>query len=288
MVWRYFDKTVEFSKRSEFLTWTETAALPFKFSSPYRIAAFLMKKGFETKLIIRQEAISESKAPLECCQVEPAERKLFLDFFKAHNAILRRQIASAIVDKRPILSDIREALLEGGLVILLVDSYYTLKARGMRAPYHLPHWVVVTGCEDKKFYINDSIPETGLKPGKIMVKGRVLRRAMDTYPRFGWSPALIVVRTKADEKISHCPKERVQKVVQYADRKSSLKEHCLGGKGSKGLIIGRLVGMKLRLMERIKLELSCMGKGWVGGIQETLALVKLTFHVGARLSLPLC
>jgi len=199
MVWRYFDKTVEFSEQNEFLIWTETAGLPFKFSSPYRIAGFLMKKGFETKLIMRQEAISESKASLECCQVEPAERKLFLDFFKAHNAILRRQIASAIVDKRPVLSDIREVLLEGGLVILLVDSYYTLKARGMHAPYHLPHWVVVTGCENGKFHINDSTPEPGLKPGKITLKERVLRKAMDTYPRFGWSPALIVVRTKADE-----------------------------------------------------------------------------------------
>jgi hypothetical protein len=199
MVWKYFDRSVEFSKRNEFLIWTEISALPFKFSSPYRITAFLMRKGFETKLIMRREALSESKASLECCQVEPAERKLFLDFFRAYNAMLRRRIASAIVDKKPTLSDIREALLEGGLVILLVDSYYTAKARGMRTPCHLPHWVVVTGCEDKRFSINDSMQETGLKPGKVVVKEHVLKKAMNTYPRFGWRPTVIVVRMNADE-----------------------------------------------------------------------------------------
>jgi len=196
MVWRYFDRNVELSRRNEFLTWTETAALPFKFSSPYRIAAFFINKGFETKLTVKQTASRQGKAPLECCQVEPADRKLFLDFFKAYSAILEGRIASAIVDKKPDLFDIRMALAGRSLVILLVDSYYTIRARGSRHAPHLPHWVVVTGFEGERFYMNDSIHETGLRPGKLALEAGVLAKAMDTYRRVGWAPAMITVQSK--------------------------------------------------------------------------------------------
>jgi len=199
MVWKYFDGKVQLSKRNEFLIWTEIVALPFKFSSPYRIAAFFIKRGFETKLVMKQEEISEDITLLECCQADPAERKLFLNFFKEHNMILKRSIASAILDRKPTLRDIRRALSTNSPVIALVDSYRTAKARGARDPPHLPHWIVVTGCEDEKFHVNDSINELGLKNGKMMIESNVMERAMDTYPRFGWPSALIVIGLKTNE-----------------------------------------------------------------------------------------
>jgi hypothetical protein len=101
------------------LIWTEIVALPFKFSSPYRIAAFFIKKRFETKLIMRRRMSDEGKILLECCQTDPAERKLFLDFFKAHNKILKRHITSAILDRNPTLLDIRRALSNHSPVIAL-------------------------------------------------------------------------------------------------------------------------------------------------------------------------
>ena len=85
-VWKHFDENVQLTKQNEFLTWTEIVALPFKFSSPYRIAAFFIKKGFETKLLMKQETIDIGKALPECCQVDAAERKLFPDFFKTLTA----------------------------------------------------------------------------------------------------------------------------------------------------------------------------------------------------------
>ncbi len=82
MVWRHLDNNVPLSKQNEFLIWTDIVGLPFKFSSPYRIAEFFIKKGFEAKLIMKQESVSEDIMALECCRVEPAERKLFFDFFQ--------------------------------------------------------------------------------------------------------------------------------------------------------------------------------------------------------------
>jgi len=193
MVWRYFDRNVQLSKRNEFLVWTEIVALPFKFSSPYRIAAFFIKKGYETKLLMKQGMSDEGRILLECCQTDPAERKLFLDFYKNHNEILKKHIASAILDRNPTLLDVRRALSDHGPVIALVDSYYTSKARGARGPLHLPHWIVIRGYEGEKFHVNDSTRESGFETGQMVMKGRLLRKAMDTYPRFGWPSALIVV-----------------------------------------------------------------------------------------------
>jgi hypothetical protein len=79
---------------------------------------------------------------------------------------------------------------------LLVDSYYTAKARGTSKPPHLPHWIVATGHENSEFRINDSIAEKDLGTGKIALKDSVLRQAMDTYHIFGWPSALIVVAMK--------------------------------------------------------------------------------------------
>lgn len=196
MVWRYFDRNVQLSKRNEFLTWIEIVALPFKFSSPYRIAAFFIKKGFETNLLISQEISDEGQTLLECCQTDPVERKLFLDFFEKHNEILKRHISSAILDRNPTMLDIRKALSNHSLVIALVDSYYTSKARGAKDPPHLPHWIVVRGYDGEQFYINDSAHESGMKTGRMVMEGRILEKAMDTYSRFGWRSALIVVRPR--------------------------------------------------------------------------------------------
>jgi hypothetical protein len=193
MVWRYFDRKVQISKRNEFLIWTETVALPFKFSSPNRIATFFIKKGFDTKLLTKQGMSGKAKMLLECCQTDPAERKLFLDFFKKHNEILERYIAPAIVNRDPTMLDIRRALSNHSPVIALVDSYYTSKARGAKDPPHLPHWIVIRGYEGEKFHVNDSNRESGLETGKTVMKGRILEKVMNTYSRFGWPSALIVV-----------------------------------------------------------------------------------------------
>ncbi len=193
MVSKYFDGNVQLSKRNEFLIWTEIVALPFKFSSPYGIAAFFINKGFETKLIMKQGTSDEGEILLECCQTDPAERKLFIDFFKAHSKILKKRITSDITDRNPTLYDIKKALSHRNPVIALVDSYYTTKVRGAKNPSHLPHWIVVRGYQNGRFYINDSIQERGLKNGKIIMEEQILETAMNTYSRFRWPSALILV-----------------------------------------------------------------------------------------------
>ncbi|MBS7633457.1 peptidase C39 family protein [Candidatus Bathyarchaeota archaeon] len=195
MVWKYFDSSVQLSKRNEFLIWTEIVGLPFKFSSPYRIAEFFIKKGFETMLVMKQESISEDITLLECCQVEPAERTLFLDFFRAYNEILKSCVASAILDKKPTMTDIKKALSNNSPVIVTIDSYYASVARGGREPSHLPHWIVVTKYEGKRFYVNDSAQ------GKLIIEERILQKAMDTESKIGWPSALIAVKAENfDEK----------------------------------------------------------------------------------------
>ena len=192
MVWRYFDNAVELSERNEFLIWTEIVGLPFKFSSPYRIAQFFIKKGFETKLLMKQDINREDITLLECCRVEPAERKLFLDFFRAYNKILKSRIASAILNKKPTMSDIKQALSNHSLVIALVDSHYTVMDKEVRVTSHMPHWIVVTEYDDKRFYVNDPAQ------GKIIIEERVLEKAMETYSRLGWPSAMIVVKSRAN------------------------------------------------------------------------------------------
>jgi len=200
MVSNYLDRNIQLSKQNEFLIWTEVVALPFKFSSPYGIATFFIKKGFKTKLIMKQETNLEGELFLECCQTDPAERKLFVDFFKAHSTIMKKRVTSVIVDRNPTVYDIKKALSNRNPVIALVDSYYTTKMRGAKNPQHLPHWIVVIGYKNERFYINDSIQERGLKNGKIIIEEQILKKAMDTYSKFKWPSALILVGLKVNKR----------------------------------------------------------------------------------------
>jgi uncharacterized protein YvpB len=90
------------------------------------------------------------------------------------------------------MSDIEEALSNHSPIIALVDSYYTAKDKGVQAPSHLPHWIVVTEYEDKRFHVNDPAQ------GKIIIEERVLKKAIDTYSRLGWPSALIAVKSKTN------------------------------------------------------------------------------------------
>jgi len=209
MVRHYFDGNEKLTKRNEFLIWSEIVALPFKFSSPHRIAAYFAKNGFETTLVMKRGTGGGGRILLECCQTDPAERKLFVDFFEAYDKILAMHVTSDVVYRIPTLSDISRALSHGSPVIALVDSYYTTKARGARNPPHLPHWIVVSGYENGRFYINDSISERGLKNGKMGMDERILETAMDTNSRFGWLPSIIIVSGKATESISHKSRKKI-------------------------------------------------------------------------------
>jgi uncharacterized protein YvpB len=90
------------------------------------------------------------------------------------------------------MSDIKKTLSKHSPIIALVDSHYTATDKGVRAPSHLPHWIVVTEYENKRFHVNDPAQ------GKIIIEERVLEMAMDTYSRLGWPSALIVVESKAN------------------------------------------------------------------------------------------
>jgi hypothetical protein len=79
----------------------------------------------------------------------------------------------------------------------LIDSYYTSRARGAKDPPHLPHWIVIRGYDGEQFYINDSTHESGLETGKMVMKRRILEKAMDTCLRFDWPPALVIVGARA-------------------------------------------------------------------------------------------
>ncbi len=197
MVHNYFDGSVKISRRNEFTIWSDIVALPFKFSSPYRIAMYFTKNGFKTTLVMRRGTYGEARILRECCQTDPAERDLFVDFYNEYSTILERQVSSDQTHRNPVPGDITGALSNGSPVIALVDSYYTTKTRGSKNPVHLPHWIVVSGCENGRFHINDSISERGLKNGKIIVDEQILEKAMDTDSSLGWPPALIIVSEKA-------------------------------------------------------------------------------------------
>jgi len=123
-------------------------------------------------------------------------KESFLYFFEKHKEILKRHISSAILDRNPTMLDVRRALSNHSPVIALVDSYYTSKARGAKDPPHLPHWIVIRGYDGEQVYINDSTHERGLETGKMVMKGRILEKAMDTYSRFGWPSALVIVGSR--------------------------------------------------------------------------------------------
>ncbi|NHV96945.1 MAG: hypothetical protein HA494_04060 [Thaumarchaeota archaeon] len=164
MVLKFFNKDIEFSKRSEFDIWRECNMIGALGADVFSLSLPLIKRGLKVKILTeRKETIPIRRI----VQKWGEERGRIAKYVMQLSYEKVRSAGMKIVFRSPKVDDVREALAEGTLPIVLVNLYEMHR-------YNIPHWVVVTGFDSGYVYLNDPLK----RKGGYRVKEDVFIRSM--------------------------------------------------------------------------------------------------------------
>lgn len=150
MAMRALSPSVTFDRRHELRLWRESTTI-FMTSghggtSPFGLALAAWRRGFGVELHVNDDR------PPFLDSVRSEEKKEVMRI--VHEDLVEEAAATGIeIHYRPITpADLTARLAAGAMAIVLISSYRI---------YHekFPHWVVVTGADEKFFYVNDPLVE---------------------------------------------------------------------------------------------------------------------------------
>lgn len=151
---------------------------------PHGLALAAHRRGFDVRVVITETG------PLFLDTVRRPEKKRVME--RAHASIVEDFDAAGLhVDIGPITADDLESALRNGWIPILLISSYRFNAE------RVPHWIVVTGVDDRFLLVHDpDMDEDLLKTDMDCVHVPVPRSAFESMTRYGRSrlQAAVLVR----------------------------------------------------------------------------------------------
>ncbi len=184
MLMKYWDNSFELSKEIEYRLWRQTKSFIFKGATfQYGIANSAMKNGFKTE-IYQTAKISNYKKNW---------KKVF-DFIELNLSIKTRILRIPIIYGKHSMDIIKKALLKK------IPPLVFINLRPITGE-NIFHWIIVTGIEKEKIYVND--PDYSEKPKKdFPVKISTFQKAIATnqyknitfpFSIFRFPPAILLI-----------------------------------------------------------------------------------------------
>lgn len=174
----------------EFRIWREATTI-FMTSGhggcgPQGLALAAHRRGFDVRVVVTETG------PLFLDTVRSAEKKRVME--RAHEAIVEDfEKAGLEIEIGAITAGDLETALRGGWIPILLISSYRFNAE------RVPHWIVVTGVDDRFLLVHDpDMDEDLLKTDMDCVHVPVPRSAFESMTRYGRSrlQAAVLVRLK--------------------------------------------------------------------------------------------
>jgi len=146
MAMQALDPTLQVSRRDEIHIWRESTSI-FMTSGiggcgPYGLALAAARRGFRVEIFVnaRSDHFIDS--------VRSAEKKGVMRLVEADFEQQIREQHLPLHETPLSLAELQQALYEGAVPVVLISSYRIYREK-------FPHWVTVTGCDDRFIYIND-------------------------------------------------------------------------------------------------------------------------------------
>jgi len=148
---------------------------------PYGLAVSAYHRGFDVEIWVNDEGALLLKSVRN-----PEKREVMQlvheDFLDELRTLPVRLIYGALS-----VNDLQEKIESGGIPIVLISSYRIYQEK-------FPHWIVVTGFDEKYFYVHD--PYVDAEAGKTVtdcVNMPILKRDLQRMARYGKSGQKAVV-----------------------------------------------------------------------------------------------
>jgi len=144
-----FDKKIELTQESEIDIWRESNLVELYGTCRYGLALSAWKRGFSPRIVSNSEGILY-ECIIEECNLE-VDREMLRFFFEDMRT--RCKIAGICEERGTVTVEIiKEALIKREIPIVLSNAL-------MVSDEDIPHWVVVSGFEADKAFVNNPLNE---------------------------------------------------------------------------------------------------------------------------------
>jgi ribosomal protein S18 acetylase RimI-like enzyme len=192
MAMHALDPSVPLTRKLELRLWRESTTI-FMTSghggcSPSGMALAAQSRGFEAAVYVGD------RRPLFEDTVRRPERKAVIRLVQEDFRAQMRERGIPLTYGRLTVKQLTEAFEQGGIPIVLVSSYRIDRERQ-------PHWVVVTGIDERFIYVHDpAVDWKGLRTTTDCINMPIAKKDFERMARFGRAQqkAALVIRKRKD------------------------------------------------------------------------------------------
>lgn len=157
---------------------------------PYGLALAAYRRGFDVEVYVNDDGA------LFLDSVRSPEKKEVIRLVQDDMLEEIQKLPIRLIYGSLGAEDIKEKIEEGGIPIVLISSYQIYQEK-------FPHWVVVTGFDDRYVYVHDPLVDEEMDETETdCINMPILKKAFERMARYGKAgqKAVLVLRRREDKR----------------------------------------------------------------------------------------
>ncbi|NML62824.1 GNAT family N-acetyltransferase [Massilia sp. RP-1-19] len=175
MAMKAFDRDLVLDRTLELQIWREATTIYMTAGhggcGPYGLALAAHRRGYPTEIYVNGDGVLFRES------VRSEEKRDVITL--VHDDFVRqvREAGIAVHHKVAGTAELTRCYANGGIPMVLISTYRLTRERA-------PHWVVVTGCDDRYFFIHDPDNASGRAPDE-RINMAILKKDFERMARYG-------------------------------------------------------------------------------------------------------
>lgn len=190
MAMKALQPDLELDRRLELRIWRESTTV-FMTSGhggcgPYGLALSAYHRGFDVEIFVNDEGA------LFITSVRDPEKRVVMQVVQEDFVEELRGLPAKLVYGALSVADLQAKMEEGGIPLVLISSYRIYQEK-------FPHWVVVTGYDERSFYVHDPyVDSEARKTLTDCVNMPILKKDFQRMARYGKTgqKAVLILKKK--------------------------------------------------------------------------------------------
>jgi ribosomal protein S18 acetylase RimI-like enzyme len=189
MAMKAFDRTLVLDRTLELQLWREATTIYMTAGhggcGPYGLALAAHRRGFATEIYVNGDGVLFRES------VRSEEKREVISL--VHDDFVRQVNECGIPVHHRVAgtAELARCFANGGIPLVLISTYRLTRERA-------PHWVVVTGCDERYFFIQDPDNANG-RPPEERINVAIIKKDFERMARYGRNAtkAVVVVYPRA-------------------------------------------------------------------------------------------
>jgi ribosomal protein S18 acetylase RimI-like enzyme len=183
MAMKAFDRTLILDRTLELQLWREATTIYMTAGhggcGPHGLALAAHRRGFPTEIYVNGDGVLFRES------VRSEDKREVITL--VHDDFVRQVAECGIPVHHRVAgtAELERCYANGGIPLVLISTYRLTRERA-------PHWVVVTGCNERYFFINDPDNPSGQPPGE-RTNIAILKKDFERMARYGRNATKAVV-----------------------------------------------------------------------------------------------